>query len=240
MDLDQFRLNQPERRQTLVREFYEAHHCNHRDITQAKDDKKKARFFNEFLDDFARQRAFRGLETATGVDLGCRGGALTKQLSRQIWWNGVDIDRNAIALANQQGIPCGEMDISIAIDFKYQSFNVLVMTEVLEHLPYPTVTVREVHRILKPGGAFLGSVPLDYHLHRRWSVMRGGRLTGDATHLHHFSFGELDELLGKYFETVRYCPLRGTAARHPSWRLPYKHFVRDIAWVASNPRPAAL
>jgi SAM-dependent methyltransferase len=78
------------------------------------------------------------------------------------------------------------MDITTAIDFKDRSFDVAVLTEVLEHLPYPTISVREARRILKPRGAFLGSVPLDYHLHRRWAVMRGGRLTGDPTHLHHF------------------------------------------------------
>ncbi len=220
----------------MVRDFYETHHRCHRDITRAKDDKKKVAFYNRFLDEFAARRATQETEAPSGVDLGCRGGALTKQLSPAVVWHGVDIDRNAIALAQANGLPCCEMDISIALDFVDHAFDVAVMTEVLEHLPYPGISVREAHRILKPGGAFLGSVPLDYHLHRRWSVMRGGRLTGDPTHLHHFSFTELDQLLRRYFADVDYCALRGTAARHPNWKLPFEHFVRDIAWVAWNPR----
>ena len=233
MNLEQLRMHQPERRLALVQEFYEQHHHQNRDISQAKDDKKKAAFFNEKLADFVRQR---GTAELTGMDLGCRGGAMTRQLCPQIQWHGVDIDRNAIKLANKNGIPCCQMDITTAIDFREQSFDVVVLTEVLEHLPYPAISIREIRRILKLGGIFLGSVPLDYHLHRRWSVMRGNRLTGDPTHLHHFSFQELDDLLHQHFEQVAYSPLRGTAARHPGWHLPWKHFVRDIAWVARDPR----
>ena len=236
MSLEQLRLNQPERRLALVQEYYEQHHRQNRDITQAKDDQKKVVFFNEQLEDFVRQREVSGSAALTGMDLGCRGGALTRQLCPRIQWSGVDIDRNAVKLANANGIPCCEMEITTAIDFKDQSFDVVALTEVLEHLPYPDISVREIHRILKKGGAFLGSVPLDYHLHRRWSVMRGNRLTGDATHLHHFSFQELDELLRQHFEQVVYRPLRGTAARYPGWGLSWRHFVRDIAWVARNPR----
>jgi hypothetical protein len=113
-----------------------------------------------------------------------------------------------------------------------------MMTEVLEHLPYPSITVREVHRILKkkPASAYVGSAPLDYHLHRRWKVLRGKRLSGEQTHVHHFSFTELDRLLRFYFEKVEYLPLSGTAARHPKLNLPYNLFARDIAWAASSPR----
>ena len=225
---DHLILNQPKCRLQLIQEFYEKHHQN-RDIHDAKDCAKKVKFFNEFFADYHLPKE------ALGVDLGCRGGALTKQLTDNIDWVGVDIDRVAIDLANHTGIPCKQMDISTAIDFCNHSFHAVLLSEVLEHLPHPDITVSEVHRILKPRGVFLGSVPIDYHLHRRWSVMRGGRLTGDPTHLHHFSFSELNNLLSHFFEHVVYKPLRGTAARHPGWGLSYKHFVRDIAWIAWDP-----
>jgi SAM-dependent methyltransferase len=235
MDFQRLRLNRPERRQQLVQEFYEHHHSTSRDIGAAKDMERKVRFFRAFLDEFLAGRPAASAKPA-GVDLGCRGGALTTQLGQDVDWIGVDIDRNAIELANRQGLPCEEMDFATAIDFVDQAFDVVVLTEVLEHLPYPTVSVAEVHRILRPGGAFMGSVPLDYHLHRRLAVLRGRRLTGDPTHLHHFSFAELDGLLRARFHQVRYEPLRGTAARHPGWGLSFHHFVRDIAWVAWEPR----
>jgi hypothetical protein len=72
-------------------------------------------------------------------------------------------------------------------------------------------------------------------LHRRWKVLRGKRLSGEQTHVHHFSFNELDHLLRFYFEKVDYLVLSGTAKRYPRLNLPYNLFVRDIAWAASSP-----
>ncbi len=47
------------------------------------------------------------------------------------------------------------------IPFASESFDQVIMTEVLEHLPAGVLeaTVAEVHRVLKPGGEFTGTVP---------------------------------------------------------------------------------
>jgi len=131
-----------------------------------------------------------------------------------IRWIGVDIDAAAVETARER-IACAEMDFTAGISFRDESFDGVMMTEVLEHLLCPSITVSEVHRILKknPGSAFVGSAPLDYHLHRRWKVMRGKRLSGEQLHVHHFSFKELDQLLRFYFDKVDYLPLSGTAQR---------------------------
>src|SRR5690606_17638494 len=126
-------------------------------------------------------------DTHQGMDLGLRGGDLTEAIAT-IKWAGVDIESLALARARAHGIPCMLMDIAKSINFTEDAFDVVMRTEVLEHLPYPWITFSEVHRITKKGtGLFLGTVPLDYHLHRRYKVMRGKRLSGDPTHIHHFS-----------------------------------------------------
>ncbi|MCX6838252.1 MAG: class I SAM-dependent methyltransferase [Verrucomicrobia bacterium] len=226
---DHILLHAPQRRAQLIQAFYEAHHKNNRDISQAKDDRKKLAFYCQQLEQ-------HHIHVRQGIDLGCRGGALTRELVKFGPWLGVDLDRNAIALANANGIPCIEMDISTAIDIKDESVDAVCMTEVLEHLPYPSVTVYEIWRILekKETSVFMGSVPLDYHLHRRYAVWRGKRLTSDPTHLRSFSYNELKMLLEHYFAHVEFAPMRGTKVRYP-W-LSWNHFVRDIAWVARGPR----
>src|SRR5687768_13900003 len=227
-------LHEPERRARLIREFYEQYGEARPRGYYAwghQHEETKAAFYRKCLE--ANGHDARSL----GVDVGCQGGVLINMVNL-ISWVGVDIDQRALEAARGAGVACHEMDFTSAINFRDESFDAVMMTEVLEHLPYPSITVREVHRILKkkPGSAYVGSAPLDYHLHRRWKVLRGKRLSGEQTHVHHFSFKELDKLLRFYFEKVDYLPLSGTAARHPTWNLSYNLFVRDIAWAASCPR----
>jgi SAM-dependent methyltransferase len=229
-------LNEPDRRARLIREFYEQYNenkigyggwgCQHEEI--------KTAFYRRCLEANGHD------ERSNGLDVGCQGGVLIKFVGA-IHWIGVDIDQRALQTAREAGILCREMDFTSSIGFRDDSFDAIMMTEVLEHLPYPSITVREVYRILKkkPGSTYVGSVPLDYHLHRRWKVFRGKRLSGEQTHVHHFSFRELDRLLSFYFEKVEYLPLSGTAARHPKLKLPYNLFVRDIAWAAWSPKQNA-
>ena len=229
-------LNEPDRGRRLIREFYQ----DYADITKTPNYYTKI-----FPEHETTKTAFyrRSLERnghnqrSLGLDVGCRGGVLAGMVGL-ICWIGVDIDDAALEVARGSGVACAEMDFTSAINFQDASFDVVMMTEVLEHLPYPVITVREVHRILKKkrSSAYVGSVPLDYHLHRRWKVMRGKRLSGEQLHVHHFSFKELDQLLRFYFDNVEYLPLSGTAKRHPRWRLPYNLFVRDIAWAAASPK----
>lgn len=229
-------LHEPDRGRRLIREFYEQYHEGKRSPEAAgqrkgRHDETKAAFYRKHLQ--ARGHDTRSL----GVDVGCRVGGMIN-LVGTIGWIGIDIDPHALAVARKAGIPCTEMDFTSGLGFRDESFDALMMTDVLEHLPYPSIVVQEVHRVLKkkPASIFLGSVPLDYHLHRRWKVLRGKRLSGEQTHVHHFSFRELDRLLRFYFETVDYLPLSGTAARYPALKLPYNLFVRDIAWAASSPK----
>jgi SAM-dependent methyltransferase len=230
-------LHEPDRGRRLVREFYEQYHKKKSAyqgrgyLRKEKYDVAKADFYRRHL-----EAHHQGVQSI-GLDAGCRGGVIIG-LVDLIRWVGVDIDQNALSVARRAGIPCMEMDFTFDLPFRGQSFDAVMMTEVLEHLPYPSIIVGEVHRILKkkPGSCFFGSVPLDYHLHRRWKVLRGKRLSGEQTHVHHFSFEELNRLLRFYFDQVDYLPLSGTAVRYPALRLPYNLFVRDIAWAASSPK----
>jgi SAM-dependent methyltransferase len=218
-----------DRRKMLVQKYYEHHHSSKRDISSAKGEKQKLEFYTHCLER-------HGIYVDLGIDLGCRGGAITQGLLPYGNWVGVDIDRNAIEMANARGIPCIESDISIALDFRDESFNAVCMTEVLEHLPYPSITLSEIWRILRKDASavFLGSVPLDYHLHRRYQVFRGKRLSKDPTHLRSFSCGEIKYLLNHYFDHVIFVPLSGMKVRYP-W-LGWNHFVSDIAWFAQGPK----
>jgi len=150
-------LHEPERRARLIREFYEQYGEARPRGYYAwghQHEETKAAFYRKCLE--ANGQDVRHL----GVDVGCQGGVLINMVNL-ISWVGVDIDQRALEAARENGVACHEMDFTSAINFRDESFDAVMMTEVLEHLPYPSITVREVHRILKKkaGSAYVGSAP---------------------------------------------------------------------------------
>lgn len=53
----------------------------------------------------------------------------------------------------------------ITMPIKSSSYDCAFGTEVLEHCPQPEVVLREVYRVLKPGGVFFFTVPFLWNLH---------------------------------------------------------------------------
>ncbi|MBD3165168.1 methyltransferase domain-containing protein, partial [bacterium] len=92
------------------------------------------------------------------LDLGCGNGAQTELfVDRFEQVVGVDVQSEPMAGSNvpaQWVTAMGE-----ALPFRDASFDAVISFEVLEHVVSPVRTMRELHRILKPGGTVLISVP---------------------------------------------------------------------------------
>src|SRR5205823_2426128 len=147
-------LNEPERGRRLVQELYQQwgnvrQNPAYYTTIGTQHEERKSTFYRRWLEQHGHD------EQGLGVDIGCRGGVLTEMVGI-VRWIGVDIDPAAVEAARAR-IACAEMDFTFGIDFRGDTFDVVMMTEVLEHLPYPAITVGEVHRILKkqPRSAFL-------------------------------------------------------------------------------------
>jgi SAM-dependent methyltransferase len=94
------------------------------------------------------------------LDVGCAGGALLNT-ARELGFTvqGVELSEDAARIARETfGVPVftGELLDARLAD---ASFDVVYMGDVIEHLPDPVKTVREIHRILSVGGLLVLDLP---------------------------------------------------------------------------------
>src|SRR3989304_8715188 len=100
------------------------------------------------------------------LDVGCGDGYylhLLSSLRKDIHLTGLDIDSRAILFARKnlktKKIKLIEGNIEKRLPFRKNSFNKIVMSEVVEHLSDDVKGLSEVYRVLKPGGTLCLSVP---------------------------------------------------------------------------------
>jgi SAM-dependent methyltransferase len=147
------------------------------------------------------------------LDLGCRYGALTKEYAAGNDVVGVDVDREALAEAAKLGIETRWADVDEPLPFDEGSFDVVVAGELLEHVRDPERLAREVERVLRPGGTFVGSVPNAFRVKNRLRFLLGRKPEDDPTHLHMFSPDDVRRLLARFdhpqlhFIAGRFVPL---------------------------------
>ncbi|MCS7192028.1 MAG: class I SAM-dependent methyltransferase [Armatimonadetes bacterium] len=130
------------------------------------------------------------------LDLGCRDGSLTRFYTVGNEVCGIDIDFNALIMCrNNLQIPTLQCDLNEGLPFKDATFDTVVAGEILEHVIYPWMLIREIRRVLKKEGLLIGSVPNSYHWRKRFRFLLGLDLDEDPTHLHFFSYQKLFRLL---------------------------------------------
>ncbi|MBI4294965.1 MAG: class I SAM-dependent methyltransferase [Chloroflexi bacterium] len=89
------------------------------------------------------------------LDIGCYVGAFLEVARQQGWdaW-GVEPSEWAARLAQDKGFPVSVGTLRQA-GFTSDCFDAVTLWDVIEHLPDPMGELREVHRILRPGGSVL-------------------------------------------------------------------------------------
>ncbi|HEV8567862.1 MAG TPA: class I SAM-dependent methyltransferase [Actinoplanes sp.] len=106
------------------------------------------------------------------VDLGCgdgRSAKFAKQYKPNISWVGVDIMSSTYAkkVANEQVLLYDGVNLPFADD----SIPLIYSSQVMEHVRHPEPLLREVRRVLQPGGVFIGSTSQlePYHAGSLWN-----------------------------------------------------------------------
>lgn len=97
--------------------------------------------------------------SATLLDVGCGVGQFMGTLKALGWTVvGVDTDARVVETARTAGLDarCGQLK---AFGFPDESFDVITLRHVIEHVSDPSALLSEVKRLLKPGGMMLMATP---------------------------------------------------------------------------------
>lgn len=105
---------------------------------------------------------------ASILEIGCSGGPLLLALQAAGYKHlqGIDVSERGIALAKERGLTEVALMDGAHLTFPDDSFDLVIASDVLEHIKEDTQALREWRRVLRPGGRLLVFVPAHPYL---WS-----------------------------------------------------------------------
>ncbi len=156
------------------------------------------------------------------LDLGCGTGWKAAYFQREPSNSVIAVDRDARLLEFGRktfGVESLVEGDACALAFPSATFDWVLAVEVIEHLARPDLLLREVHRVLRPGGKLLLTTPnrLQYlrPWHPRWfyrAMLR--RMVLEPSHVREFTARELEQILPPGLEVDR-LHYRGTLCGRP-------------------------
>jgi 2-polyprenyl-3-methyl-5-hydroxy-6-metoxy-1,4-benzoquinol methylase len=114
------------------------------------------------------QRMIERLKPASGqkvLDIGCSSGSMLNYLAARYGCKGtgMDISAESVQAAKSRNPHQNEYSVGSAehpLPFQDEQFDVVICMDVLEHVEKPFAAVREIFRVLKPGGNAIIHVPV--------------------------------------------------------------------------------
>lgn len=121
------------------------------------------------------------------LDVGCGVGGFVRAATTTGWDAvGIDLSESALAICRRFALPCSNTNF---FDRRLgrARYDVIVMSELIEHVPQPTTFLRRAHELLAPGGLVYVTTPNWRALGRillkdEWRVIQPGHLSYFTPH----------------------------------------------------------
>jgi 2-polyprenyl-3-methyl-5-hydroxy-6-metoxy-1,4-benzoquinol methylase len=113
----------------------------------------------EIIFQLIRENSFR--HNASILEIGCSGGPLIESLNQRRFFNvaGIDISQSAVNLCRKKGIRNIQIMDGEKTEFRKNKFDLVIASDILEHISNDDNALSEWHRILKSGGKLIIFVP---------------------------------------------------------------------------------
>jgi SAM-dependent methyltransferase len=172
------------------------------------------------------------------LDVGCGAGVFGQELvaegrADEVW--GVDLSPDAVSEAGHRLAVAKVLDLDRErVPFQRASFDTLIYGDVLEHLKFPWITLRDQRPLLRAGGRVFCSTPNIGHrtaisrlLRQRWDYETEGLF--DYTHLRFFTRGSVEAMFRSAgFQTVKVESLHPTSRKAWLFNLLTLGRLRDL------------
>jgi SAM-dependent methyltransferase len=164
------------------------------------------------------------------LDVGCSLGHALEAASRLgLEARGLDLNENLLEPCRERGfdVRCG--DVAGPYPFEDETFNIVLLKHVFEHTPSPRAALREIRRVLKPGGGMFIAVPNGDYFKARYSPKSYYFFSPESGGRYHFVYygpKQLRRLVDdEGFRTVRVNP--HLWHRRAGWRT---NLADVLAW----------
>jgi SAM-dependent methyltransferase len=138
----------------------------------------RRRILLSILDRYLGANATNGRQI---LDVGCGTGTMLTHLARFGDARGVDMDLEAVGYCHDRGLRQVTQSDADKLPFEKDTFDLVTALDVVEHIDDDLGALREMRRVIKPGGLLLLTVPAyrflwgrqdDINLHKRRYVAR--------------------------------------------------------------------
>lgn len=162
------------------------------------------------------------------LDAGCGGGATTESLAKYGHVTGLELEESAVEYARERGRKIIQGSVE-TLPFESDSFDLVLALDVIEHLQDDLPALRELHRVLRPGGLLLVTVPALQMLWSGHDEANGHyrRYTTSGVHRRIASAG-FCVTLSTYFNALLFVPI---LAVRTLWRMRPEKTGSDVFLV---------
>ncbi len=139
------------------------------------------------------------------LDLGCGVGDMMQHVTNSQNVVGLDLSIEYCQKAQSQGEHTICANLEYSLPFKNEVFDVIICSDVFEHLKFPMNTLQEIHRIIKTDGLLLTHIPNEFGYKSLFQILRGNGICNrnflpdteewDYPHIRFFSYTGFKSML---------------------------------------------
>lgn len=173
------------------------------------------------------------------LEIGCYTANLLDYLPKDINYYGIDYDDEALEIAKRKGTKVTKLHIdSDEIQFDdIDKFDVIICTEVLEHLMNPHRIMKKIQELIKDDGWILISLPNENTLYHRLMSVSGKGVDMYAfdfyKHVHLPTIKQSQDFVSKYFKIIEkeyYIINPSAKGSRYEWLGKFLTLIPDVFW----------